>query len=480
MVYETIEQMRDDVHKTVEHCGEAGGLKVTDPAAWRGRLCDDVVETAVFAPDPEVRGRARFILKNVARASGIFLASIQDLYMGVGRGEAGPFTVPAMNIRGMSYDTARAFYRAAHRTRCGAYLFEIARTEMVYTSQPPHEFVAVMIGAALREGYKGPVFIQGDHFQASAKAYFDNAQAELDKLKTLILEALSAGFYNIDIDSSTLVVLEREGLPAQQRDNGAVAAELTKFIRANQPEGIVVSVGGEIGEVGGHNSTVEEFEAFMVEYGLDLGRGVQGISKISVQTGTSHGGVVLPDGSVAKVKLDFEVLKAISDCSKTRYGLGGTVQHGASTLPDELFHRFPECGAVEVHLATGFQNLIYDHPRFPEVFKARVYDHLKSACAKERKGGETDEQFLYKTRKKGFGGHLKREWWSLPAGVRLELGAALEEKFAFLIGQLGVAETRDTVARFIEAVGPAPDLDAEIAACRRVVVEAPDPNPRAD
>lgn len=466
MVFETFEQMRDEVHKTVEHCGEDGGLKVTAPAAWRGTLCDDVVETAVFAADPEVRGKARFILKNVSAALGIYLASIQDLYMAVGRGEAGPFTVPAMNIRGLSYDAARAFYRAANRTGCGAYLFEIARTEMVYTSQRPHEYVAVMLGAAIREGYTGPVFIQGDHFQASAKAYFEDADAEVGRLKVLIREALSAGFYNIDIDSSTLVVLEREGLAAQQRDNGAVAATLTRFIREQQPPGVTVSVGGEIGEVGGHNSTVKEFEAFMGEYGRDLGGEVQGISKISVQTGTSHGGVVLADGSVAKVKLDFEVLQAISDAARTKYGLGGTVQHGASTLPDEMFHRFPECGAVEVHLATGFQNLIYDHPAFPERFKAHVYEHLASAFAKERKEGESDEQFYYKTRKKSFGGALKREWWSLPTPVRQELGAALEEKFAFLIGQLGVAGTRDTVSRFVKPGGPAPDRDTEIAACR--------------
>ena len=480
MIYPTFEEMRDEVHKTVEHCGEAGGLKVTDPAPWRGALCDRVVETAVFSPDPEVRGRARFILKNVSRAMGIHLASIQDLYMAVGRGEAGPFTVPAMNIRGLSYDTARAFYRAANRTGCGAYLFEIAKSEMVYTDQRPHEYVAVMLGAAIREGYTGPVFIQGDHFQASAKSYFENPEAEVDKLKSLIREALAAGFYNIDIDSSTLVVLEREGLPAQQKDNGAVAATLTKFIREHQPAGVVVSVGGEIGEVGGHNSTVAEFEAFMGEYHGSLGQGVTGISKISVQTGTSHGGVVLPDGSVAKVKLDFEVLKAISEAARARYGLGGTVQHGASTLPDELFHRFAACGAVEVHLATGFQNLVYDHPALPADFKAHVYSHLDSVCAKERKDDETDEQFYYKTRKKAFGGPLKREWWSLPEGVREDLGMALEGKFAFLIEQLGVQGTRETVARFVKADGPSPDLDAEIAACKTVVVDVPDHNPRAD
>jgi fructose/tagatose bisphosphate aldolase len=452
---------------------------VRDAAAFRGELTDELVENAVFADRPDVRGWARFFLKQAADALGIRLASIHDLYAAVGRSEAGGFTVPAMNLRGLTYDTARAFFRAAKRTDCGAYLFEIARTEMVYTSQRPHEYVAVCLAAALREGFTGPVFIQGDHFQAKAKGYFSDPEAELKGLRDLIEEALSAGFYNIDIDSSTLVVLEREGLPDQQRDNAAVCAELTHFIREKEPAGVRVSVGGEIGEVGGHNSTVEEFLAFMEAYSGLLG-GVEPIKKISVQTGTSHGGVVLPDGSIAKVKLDFDVLRAIGEAARTRYGMGGTVQHGASTLPDDLFHKFPEKGAVEVHLATGFQNLVYDHPALPAEFRSRVYAHLDKACAGERKAGETEEQFLYKTRKKGFGGPLKREWWGLSEGIREELGAALEGKFAFLIEQLGAAGTREAVSRFVKPAVPPPDLEAEIEAAGRTVVEKADTNPRAD
>ena len=90
----------------------------------------------------------------------------------------------------------------------------------------------------------------------------------------------------------------------------------------------------------------------------------RGISKVSVQTGTSHGGVPLPDGGVAEVKLDFEVLRELGVVAR-EYGLAGAVQHGASTLPDSLFHRFPEVETAEIHLATGFQNALYEHPGVP-------------------------------------------------------------------------------------------------------------------
>jgi fructose/tagatose bisphosphate aldolase len=478
MPYTDLVAMREGIRGILEEV--PGGVRVLDPAKLQGPVTDALVRTAVFGATPELKGTARFWIKCAALETGVHLASIQELYTAMGRGEAGTFTVPAMNIRGLTYDTSRAFYRVAKKAQCGAFLFEIAKSEMGYTSQPAHEYVAVLLGAALREGFTGPLFIQGDHFQASAKSYFADGPKEVNALKALIREALDAGFYNIDIDSSTLVVLERPDLPSQQRDNARVCADLTAFIRQHQPGGVEVSVGGEIGEVGGHNSTVEEFRAFMEEYAKALPPGTHGISKISVQTGTSHGGVPLADGTIAQVKLDFGVLQSISQVGRKEFGLGGTVQHGASTLPDGAFHQFPAHGACEVHLATGFQNMVFDHPALPEAFRERVYTHLRENFAKERKADDSEEQFLYKTRKKGFGGELKRAWWDLPATVRDALGSALEEKFAFLITQLEVAHSAPIVARFVKSGAPAPSLEHEVRACGGGVAIVDDGNPRAD
>ncbi len=190
----------------------------------------------------------------------------------------------------------------------------------------------------------------------------------------------------------------------------------------------------------------------------------EAIKKISVQTGTSHGGVVLPDGSMAKVKLDFAVLENISKVAREKYGMGGTVQHGASTLPDEMFHKFKEHGAVEVHLATGFQNLIFDHPMLSYDFKQKVYNHLAQNFAKERKEGESDEQFFYKVRKKGWGDPLKYDWWMTPAEIKQEIFRDLEDKFAFLIEQLGVQDSKKTVEAIVKAPEIEPSLENETAA----------------
>lgn len=401
---------------------------------------DSLVEEAVFASDNQAKEKSQRTIRELALARGIYPASIQGLYEAAGRGLYSGITVPAINIRGITYHVARAVFRAALKDRVGAFIFEIARSEVVYTGQRPGEYAACVLAAAVKEGFKGPVFIQGDHFQVNAGKYASEPEKELNAIKDLTREAVDAGFFNIDIDASTIVDLERPTLEEQQEKNCQVTADMTEFIRSIEPEGIPVSIGGEIGEVGKKNSTVEDLRAFMSGYLRLLGPGLKGISKISVQTGTTHGGVVLPDGSIASVKIDFNTLEELSRLAREEYGMGGAVQHGASTLPDEAFDRFPQVGALEVHLATGFQNIIYDSPYFPKELLNEINSHLWEKYSSERKQDETEEQFLYKTRKKAFG-DFKKEMWSLPEENLVGIMDALEERFSLIFRKLNVVNT---------------------------------------
>src|SRR4051812_29430427 len=382
-----------------------GGVKLRDQNKLRSAATDQLAWQAVFG-DSEEREAARWLIWELGQVTGARPASINDLYLARGRGECGGVSVPAMNVRMLAYDTARAIFRAARTGKAGAIILEIARSEIAYTEQRPAEYVAVMIAAALREGYALPLFIQGDHCQVNHKKYQSDPEGEVGEVKKLIAEEVGAGFYNIDVDTSTLVDLSQSSLPEQQRLNYERAAEITGFIRGHEPEGVTVSVGAEIGEVGMKNSTVEELHAFMRGYNQALANyegGLAGISKISVQTGTSHGGVVLPDGSIADVKLDLQALAALSQVARDEYGLAGAVQHGASTLPSNAFGNFPRIETAEIHLATNFQNIIFDHPRLPGELKQRIRAWLDENAAAERKSGDTQEQFYYKARKKAIG-----------------------------------------------------------------------------
>ncbi len=427
---------------------EEGRIRVLDESRLRGSVLDGLVYTAVFG-EVDDRATARALLWELGQALGIRPASIHDLYVARGRGETPTrWTVPAMNLRTLTYDMARAVFRAAMARNVGAMIFEIARSEIGYTDQRPAEYAAVIIGAAIREGYRGPLFLQGDHFQVSAKKYATAPEEEVKAVEDLIREAIAAGFFNIDIDTSTLVDLNRPTISEQQRTNYELCAHFTRLIRSLEPEGVTISVGGEIGEVGGHNTTEEELRAFMDGYNQILPSGMPGVSKLSIQTGTAHGGVVLPDGTLARVKIDFDTLERLSRIAREEYGLAGAVQHGASTLPPEAFHKFPEVGTAEIHLATAFQNYLYDHPLFPADLREAIYAYLRKNHASEWKEGKTEEQFLYETRKKALG-PFKREIWNLPEEVREEVARGLEAQFGFLFEQLGVTNTADLVARYI-------------------------------
>jgi fructose/tagatose bisphosphate aldolase len=426
-------------------------LAIQDERALRDSGIRDVVWTATFSEDAATVEAARWVVWEASQILGAPSASIQDLYLARGRGEIGGFTVPAINLRTQVFDMAGAICRAAHALDAGAVIFELARSEQEYTFQRPGEYITSVLAGCIAAGWQGPVFVQGDHYQFNAKKYADDPEGVSQTLHKATLDALAVGYGNIDIDSSTLVDLSLPTVDEQQRVNYTRAAELAALIRANEPEGMAISIGGEIGEVGKQNSTEVELRAYLDGFGRELGAraggGTPGLSKVSVQTGTSHGGVPLPGGGVAEVKLDFGTLERLSAVARS-YGLAGAVQHGASTLPDELFHRFPEVETAEIHLATGFQNLLYDHPAFPAELTESIRQWTFDNAADERKADETDNQFVYKTRKKALGPN-KRALWDLP--TRDEIIAAQQEKFGYLFQQLKVAGTRAMVENYVAA-----------------------------
>src|SRR3954471_4428496 len=429
---------------------------------------DTLAWAAVFGATADERGTARYDIRQRSAAAGIRPASIHDLYLAMGRGEAGGFTVPAINVRMLAYDTARAVIRAAKKLNAGAFIFEIARSEIGYTEQRPHEYAAVVLGAALREGFSGPIFIQGDHVQTNAKKYNSpDRDKELEGLRTLIKEEMAAGFYNIDIDTSTLVDLDKSTLDEQQEVNVNLAADFTAFIRQHEPKSVTVSVGGEIGEVGGKNSDVHELHAYMKGFNAALNRrgpNLVGLSKISVQTGTAHGGFINADGTLRMdVKIDLKTLEELSRVARADYGLGGAVQHGASTLPPEAFDAFPRHGACEIHLATNFQNMVYEHAQFPANLKSEMYDWVRANATEERKPKDTEEQFIYKARKKAIG-PVKRQMWTLADGARRAIGQTLEEQFTFLMTKLKINDTAAVVSRVVTVPPVALDREKEIVA----------------
>ena len=428
-----------------------GRLVVADEATFRSATIRDLAWTSAFSSDEATVEAARWLVWEASLELGAHSASIQDLYLARSRGEIHGFTVPAINLRAQTFDMARTVFETAERDRVGAVILELARSEQTYTFQRPAEFATSVLAGAIAADWQHPVFIQGDHYQFNLAKYKADPEKMTEEIRGACRQAISVGYRNIDIDSSTLVDLSQPNVDAEQRENYQRAAELTALIRELEPAGTTISVGGEIGEVGKQNSTEPELRAYLEGFKAELERrrpGAVGISKVSLQTGTSHGGVPLPDGSIAAVKLDFEVIRHLGEVAR-EHGLAGAVQHGASTLPDELFHHFPAVETAEIHLATGFQNALFDNPAFPAELIKAIDAWCYNDAADGRKPGQTDEQFMYTTRKKAIG-PFKRELWDLPQKDQILADQAA--KIAFLFKELAVLGTRQMVDRYIKPV----------------------------
>ena len=438
---------------------EGDRLVIEDEAAFRGRGVSDAAWTAAFSEDPATVDAARWIVWEASQELGAPSASIQGLYDARGRGEVAGFTVPAINLRAQTFDMSRTIHETALARDVGPFIFELARSEQTYTYQRVQEYTTCVLAGAIAAGWRGPVFIQGDHYQFNAKKHAADPEAMTEEIRKACRDAIAAGYQNIDIDSSTLVDLSQPTVDDEQKVNYTRAAELTALIRELEPAGVTISVGGEIGEVGKENSNPLELRAYLDGYRrvLDgIRPGLVGVSKVSVATGTTHGGVPLPGGGVAEVKLDFETIRVLGEVARA-YGLAGAVQHGASTLPDVLFHRFPEVETAEIHLATGFQNSLYDHPAFP----VEVYREIEAWCFQnalgDRTDGQTDQQFVYTTRKKAIG-PFKRRLWALD--TKDEILASQGAKVGYLFDQLKVTGTRallDAHVVPVEGHRPLPD-----------------------
>lgn len=443
MIFNNVNSLDENLVEVFEISDE--DIRVKDEQKLREFGIDYLIYSAVLSEDPTVKHLCNVYIRKLAKQRNIFSASLYPLYKAIGQGEVEGFTVPAMNVRTMTYDVAREVFKKIIQHEAAAFIFELSRSEAKYTNQSQDEVAICILAAAIKEGYQGPVFLQADHYQFDPVKYKEYPQGQINEIQLAVKDALTAGFYNIDIDASTLVDLTLPEKEDQQKENIEMTANLTKFIRKMQPLGVEVNIGGEIGHIGDRNSDVEDFEAFMMGYISKIGS-IDGISKVSVATGTTHGGTPNPDGSIANVNVDFEALKTISHVAKTKYGLAGAVQHGASTLPKDMFSRFPESGAVEIHLATGFQNIIYE--KMPVALRDKLYTYCRENLADERKDDWSDEQFIYKLRKKAFGPH-KMDMWMISEPEKDVIREGLAQEFEILFQKLNIIGTSHTVRKYI-------------------------------
>ncbi|MGC9031193.1 MAG: class II fructose-bisphosphate aldolase [Minisyncoccia bacterium] len=337
------------------------------------------------------------------------------------------FTVPAINIRTLTFDFAKTLFSVAKKEKVKYFIIELARSEMKYTKQDPKEFSKIIQMAAFEEKFKGPIFLQGDHFQINKLLYGNKQKCDLEilNLKKLIKKAIKNNFYNIDIDCS----------PLDLKENLFLTIYFLNYIKKIQPKNINISVGGEVGEIGKKDTTKKDLISFINFYKKILPQNKNiGLIKLAIQYKTKHGGIITKKGKIKIPKLDFELISDLSNIAKEE-SFAGIVFHGASTLPIEILKKLPQVGVLEVHLATKFQNIILDSKYFPEDLKEKMYKWVKENF--EKKPNETEIQFIFRNRKYALG-KFKRDILKIPKENIKKICEELEAEFTLIFRALKI------------------------------------------
>ena len=108
-------------------------LRIKDLELFRDEIVDNLHDTLIFSDSAHIKKRCHWVVNEAAREFGIIPSSIQSFYEARAKENLIRFTVPAINLRTLTFDLAKAVFRAAKKINAGAFVFEIARSEIGYT-----------------------------------------------------------------------------------------------------------------------------------------------------------------------------------------------------------------------------------------------------------------------------------------------------------------------------------------------------------
>jgi hypothetical protein len=127
---------------------------------------DSLVKEMVFGSDNKAKQKQ---IRELAKSGAFSRPASRACMKPSGRERTGGLPY-GDEYTGITYDVARAAFRAAIKDKVGAFIFELAAPRWDIPCKAGGIY-GLRLGAALAEGYRGPVFIQGDHIQMGRKNY---------------------------------------------------------------------------------------------------------------------------------------------------------------------------------------------------------------------------------------------------------------------------------------------------------------------
>lgn len=441
-----IAQLQESLQGVVK-LRQGSELRLLVPQMFRGELVDRFVYTSILGGTQKLRHLCSLILRSAALAHGIWCDSIHPFYKTLSTGRKAVMTIPAYNVRGLTYSIVRTIFRTAQKLNAGPFIIEISPHEMSFTQQRADEIGACVLGAALRENYFGPVFIQGDHFKIDAHRSQQEKLTDTNRMQSLISDAIGNGFYNFDIDATHSLTCEHQAGRDALQDHFERVARVCEFIRQAQPQGVTAAMGVEFGSMS-RLLTQKDLvlrEIDMLQSNLAALQVTPGLTKICFHLDSDTN--AMDNGLVPHISqsLSQEVLSALSGLSvqlKSMLQIAGLEIHAGSGISHSVLDNLPSNGIVEVHLGTQIQDIIFDHPRFPIGLTEEIHSYLETHCSMDLQAQTSRDYFYYTARKKSWG-PFKKAICSLDERTKAAILQDIEKEVSLNFELLRVAGQRN-------------------------------------
>ncbi len=456
-----IAQLQESLQGVVKlHHGSE--LQLLIPQMFRGELVDRFVYTSVLGSTGKLRHLCSQIIRSAALAHGIWCDSIHAFYHANAVSRARSIVVPAFNVRGLTYSTIRSIFRVAQKLDTGPFIIEISPAEMNHTQQRSDELAACVLGAALRENYSGPVFLQGDHFRLDPRRCQSDLKSEVNRLQALVLDAIHNGFFNFDIDATSVATSDTDSQSEKELPYLKLVADFCTFIRHHQPEGITIALGLEFANL---RAVLQNADALLSEF-MDFNKllarsgSAASVSKYNIHleahSGTGTGPAQTDRPQMPSFASDeCAITREFAETLRTAHGVCGLELHSNSTIPDVFLPLLSACGVVEAHLGTRLQDVVLDHPRFPIGLTEEIHSFLETHCSMESRTGLSQEQFYYLARKKAWG-PFKKAICTLDERTKSAILQDVEREITMNFEKLGAFSQRKRMDEIYPE--PAPSL----------------------
>jgi hypothetical protein len=404
-------------------------VKIVDPHRLRTERIDPLVYNGVFHESERLRYFLCWLIRRAAAGMAIYPASAQVLYAAAARGRLRRFTAPAVSLRAMTYDAARACFRAAKQTGCGAMVLDLGRNATEGPAQSPVEYATCVLAGAIREGYEGPVFLQADYLRERRAPDDDEQGDELARFEDLAEEALGAGFFNLDLDTSDLEDLGIPDPSEQERASCAYAARLAAFVRKTEPAGVDTNLGVRMKSHGDSAHLAQRFRAFMGGFATeftDRAGHVTGIGKLGLEIRGAD---------------ELGMVRDLAEVARREYALATGVSCHGAPVPDELLAELPRLSIVEVDMGARYEELVLHHPAFPARLRDAMADWIDRTYGAVRGPGQDRASFRLQLRMTALEA-FKRQMWDLPPESKDPVMADLQRT---LVADLKRLEVEDTI-----------------------------------